>query len=325
MAKSSVSSRTRAPKSSPALPAGRMVGYARVSTTGQTVAAQVAGLRAVGCTVIFEETGSGASRERPELAKCLASIMSGDTLVVPALDRVARGLTHLLEVVDVIKAAGGHFRSIREAAIDTSSISGMLLVQIIGAIAQFERELIRERTRLGIRAAMAAGKKMGAPALRDRKTRKAALAKMTAARDASHSAKLAAGSAAWLPTLLAMRPASPWPDVCAVLSQAGSQWSEERLRRAARRCVRQGLAPATILDRSERRAPDDRTMQLVCAIRLASPAMSVREIGAQLEAMKERTVRGGAAWSPSSVQMLLQRAVACGMLPASDDEERIAA
>lgn len=66
-------------------------------------------------------------------------------------------------------------------------------------------------------------------------------------------------------------------------------------------------------------------MQLVCAIRLAQPGMSVRDIGAQLEAMKGRTVRGGAAWSPSSVQMLLQRAVVCGLLPASADGEKIAA
>jgi DNA invertase Pin-like site-specific DNA recombinase len=315
---------TRAPKKVPALPAGRTIGYARVSTTGQTVAAQVAGLKAAGCTTIFEETGSGADRDRPELAKCLASVRPGDVLIVPALDRVARGLQHLLEVVDVIKRAGGHFRSIREAAIDTSSISGMLLVQIIGAIAQFERELIRERTRLGIRAAMARGKKMGSPGLRARD--KGALQTMTDARVKAHTARLVAASGDWLPIVAAMRPLSTWEDTLAVVNQrGGAPWSEERLRRGARRCVQQGLLDPSVLDRAERKPPDSRLLMLVCAIKMADPAKSVREIAKQMMQMHERSPRGGAAWSPSSEHALLVRGVAVGLLPASQIEERIAA
>lgn len=311
---------TRAPvRPKTALPAQRLIGYARVSTDEQVTDAQLDDLRAAGCAEIVEEKGSGADKSRPALAALMRRIERGDVLVVVRLDRLARSVSHLLEVVETLQRRGAFFRSLRDP-IDTSTPQGMFSLQVLGAVAQLERALIRERTKSGIRAAMARGVKMGAPKLRDKATRKATLAKMTAARDAAHGAKIAAGSSAWLPTLIAMRPASPWPDVCAVLAQAGTQWSEERLRRAARRCVRQGLAPASILDRSERRAPDDRTMQLVCAIRLASPAMSVRQIGAQLEAMKERTVRGGAAWSPSSVFMLLQRAVREGLLQPFDVE-----
>jgi DNA invertase Pin-like site-specific DNA recombinase len=311
---------TRAPKKVPAPPAGCTIGYCRVSTTGQTVAAQVAGLKAAGCTIIFEVTGSGADRDRPELAKCLASIRPGDVLIIPALDRIARGLTHLLEVVDVIKRAGGHFRSIREAAIDTSSISGMLLVQIIGAIAHFERELIKERTKLGIRAAMARGKKMGSPGLRAKD--KGALQVMTDARVKAHTARLVAASGDWLPIVASMRPLSTWEDTLAVVNQRipGAPWSEERLRRGARRCVEQGLLDRSVLDRAERKPPDSRLMMLLAGIAMANPSLSYRDIARQMQAMKERSPRGGAQWSPSSVHNMLARAVAAGLLAPFDIE-----
>ena len=301
-----------------------MIGYARVSTDEQVTDAQLDELRSAGVAEIVEEKGSGADKSRPALAALMRRIERNDVLVVVRLDRLARSVSHLLEVVETLQQRGAHFRSLRDP-IDTSTPQGMFSLQVLGAVAQLERALIRERTKSGIAAAKLRGVKMGAPALRDKATRKATIAMMTAARDKVTSAKMAAGASAWLPTLLAMRPAAPWADVRAVLAQAGQHFSEERLRRASRRCVREGLAPASILQRSERRAPDDRLMQLVCAIRLANPQLSVRDIGRQLGQMRERTIRGGSEWSPSSVQMLLDRAVREGLLPASQIEERAAA
>ena len=146
-----------------------LIGYARVSTEDQDTAAQTDALRAAGCAEIVEERASGASRTRPLLARALARIRAGDTLVVARIDRLARSLAHLLAVIEELRAHGAHFRSLGDP-IDTSSPQGLFTLPG-GAgrrAAEFERALIRERTRAGLAAARARGRIGGNPALRAR-------------------------------------------------------------------------------------------------------------------------------------------------------------
>ena len=133
-----------------------LIGYARVSTQEQETHMQIDALRKAGVKEIHEEKRSGGDRKRPVLAAVLARLHKGDTLVVFKLDRIARSLKHLLEILEQIEAAGAGFRSLTET-IDTTTPSGRMMMQIIGAFAEFERELIRERTRAGIKAAKARG------------------------------------------------------------------------------------------------------------------------------------------------------------------------
>ncbi|MDX1017304.1 helix-turn-helix domain-containing protein [Sinorhizobium medicae] len=139
-----------------------LIGYARVSTRDQTVAAQLDALRKVECARIFEEKASGANRDRPQLAAALDYMREGDTLVVWKLDRLARSLKQLTETVETLEDRGIGFRSLTEA-IDTTMASGRLVFQIFGALAEFERGVIRERTRAGLDAARSRGRKGGRP------------------------------------------------------------------------------------------------------------------------------------------------------------------
>jgi DNA invertase Pin-like site-specific DNA recombinase len=137
------------------------IGYARVSTDDQNPGMQIAALKRAGCKRIFTDTASGASRKRPELDKCLAVLKTGDVLTVWKLDRLGRSLPHLVGVLESLKGQGVvGFRSLTEA-IDTESATGRLLSHIIGALAEFKRSLIVERTRAGLKAAKRRGVKLG--------------------------------------------------------------------------------------------------------------------------------------------------------------------
>lgn len=140
------------------------VGYARVSTAEQTVAPQLDALRAAGCAKIFEDCVSGAKTERPGLNEALDYLRSGDTLVVWKLDRLGRTMAHLIETVRDLAERGIGFRSLTEG-IDTTTSGGTLVFHLFGALAQFERDLIRERTRAGLDAAAARGRKGGRKAV----------------------------------------------------------------------------------------------------------------------------------------------------------------
>jgi DNA invertase Pin-like site-specific DNA recombinase len=138
------------------------VGYARVSTIDQNPELQLDALRGAGCTKIFLEKVSSAKEVRPQLAAALDYLRPGDTLIVWKLDRLARSMKQLIETVDLLKTQGIGFRSLTEA-IDTTSAAGELFFHIFGALAQFERSIIRERTNAGIKAALARGRKGGRP------------------------------------------------------------------------------------------------------------------------------------------------------------------
>ncbi|HZC83011.1 MAG TPA: recombinase family protein [Rubrobacter sp.] len=136
------------------------IGYARVSTSEQQPVSQIDALTEAGCERIYTETASGARRDRPELARALDAMRDGDTLVVWKLDRLARSLGQLIETVWDLDQRGIGFVSLTDQ-IDTTSAGGRLLFHIMGAIAEFERDLIRERTRAGLDAARARGRMGG--------------------------------------------------------------------------------------------------------------------------------------------------------------------
>ena len=140
----------------------RFVGYARVSTRDQETDLQLDALRSAGVTDVFQEKASSVGH-RPELERCLDSLSAGDTFVVYKLDRVARSLTDLLSIIDRIRDAGAHIRSLNEP-LDTSSPMGIFVLQILGAVAQLERGIIRERVIAGQVAAISRGKAHGRPA-----------------------------------------------------------------------------------------------------------------------------------------------------------------
>lgn len=137
-----------------------IVGYARVSTKGQNTEAQLPALKRAKCTRIYQETISGRSMDRPELEKCLDSLRKGDTLVVWRLDRLARSLRDLVEIVERLEKSGVEFKSLTDN-VDTKGAAGRLIFHVFGALAQFERELISERTKLGLAAARARGRMGG--------------------------------------------------------------------------------------------------------------------------------------------------------------------
>lgn len=137
-------------------------GYARVSTSGQDEALQLDALEQAGCDRVFTDHASGATSSRPALDELLGMARRGDTLVIWRLDRLGRSLRHLLEVVGGLEQRGIALRSLTES-IDTSSPAGRLVFHTFGALAEFERDLIRERTRAGLAAARARGRVGGRP------------------------------------------------------------------------------------------------------------------------------------------------------------------
>ena len=145
---------------------GRIVGYARVSTDEQTLRMQIDDLEAAGCAEVFTDVASGARSDRKGLDAALAAVADGDTLMVWRLDRMGRSLPHLVDVVSELAERGVQFRSLNDGAIDTTTASGELVFHVFAALAQFERNLIRERTRAGLEAARARGRKGGRKPMR---------------------------------------------------------------------------------------------------------------------------------------------------------------
>jgi len=266
-----------------------ILGHARVSTQAQDLAPQLRQLRAAGCTEIFEEKASGTNRARPELARLLERLRGGDTLVVVRIDRLARSLSHLLSVIERVREVGGYFRFLGDP-IDTAGPSGMLVLQIMGAIAQFERALIVERTKAGLAAARAQGRVGGNPALRSRTPLCWAGLPPRALKQGSLP-----GADAWLAIVRRLRPARSWDEVTAAVN-AGlpsdyPPFTRERLVRSVRLFVR------------------------------GRPRARLAEIGAALSRMGV-TPRSGGSWADSSVKLLLDRARKTGLLGEEHGQRR---
>jgi len=292
-----------------------LIGYARVSTDDQSTTSQADELRAAGCAQVHQEHASGGSRTRPVLNRLVRDIHPGDTLVVVRLDRLARSLSHLLEVIEALEERRVHFRSLRDP-VDTSSPQGKFALQVLGAAAELERSLIRDRTKDGLASARLAGRIGGNPGLKARDPE--SLKKIRRARDEAFMDRLVGGAQDWVPEVRRLRPQMPWEDVARVINsrlpEDARPWTPERLKRAARRYVRESLLEPCILDRSPAKPPDDRLMVLVAAIAGNQKGVTLAQIADRLEQMRERTPRGRSKWSPSSVKMLLDRARANGLL-----------
>jgi DNA invertase Pin-like site-specific DNA recombinase len=291
-----------------------LIGYARVSTEDQTPLPQTQALKSAGCAQIHEEQASGGNRTRPVLARVLERIGKGDTLVVVRIDRLARSLSHLLEVIERLEAKGAFFRSLQDP-IDTASPQGKFTLQVLGAAAEFERALIRERTRAGLASARTEGRIGGNPGLRARDPK--AMRKLRLARQDGFMNQLNETAQDWVPHVRRLRPDMAWEDVLRIVNAPlphQRRWTQSRLLRAVNAYVRNGFLPDTVLARAARRERDDRLPAIVAAIKGADPDITLQAICDRLEAMREPTPRGRTRWQPSSVKMLLERANKLGLL-----------
>jgi len=309
-------------------------GYARVSTEGQDLEPQLAVLRAAGCAEIVEEKASGTDRSRPELARLFGRLRRGDTLVVVRIDRLARSLAHLLAILDRLQDAGVHFRSLSDP-IDTASPTGKLVIQVIGAIAEFERNLIAERTKASLAVAKARGRKLGNLALQagDPEAKR----RLVAGQRRGRLADLLAGLDAWLPAVRRLRPGESWERVteavnCALPSGC-RRFTRDRLVRSVRCLISEGLAEPHLLDpasharprrrpqsqlaidavvrflRSHRRAATERG---IAAATYRPPTLA--QVAAHLAEDARLSPPSGGKWAPSSVKALIDRAVRAGLI-----------
>lgn len=307
---------------------GTIYGYARVSTEGQDLEPQRQALRAAGCTTLVEERASGADRGRPELARLLRQLRSGDAVVVVRIDRLARSLPHLLEVLERVRTAGAQFRSLSDP-IDTGSPTGRLVLQVIGAIAEFERNLIAERTRAGLQVARSRGRRLGNPALQAGDPE--AVRRLVAGQRRARLEALLPGLDTWLPVVRRLRPAAAWENVATAVNAARPVgqpvFTRDRLVRAVRLLVAEGLAEAALLDpaRGPGRKPDASSSRAAEAVAryLRSHRREAADHGVPPASYRPPTLaqvarhlvedaglrpRSGGAWAPSSVQALVRRA-----------------
>jgi len=139
------------------------VGYARVSTKEQSLDIQIDALQRAGCKLIYQEKVSGVGRSRPEFEKMMQQIRKDDVLIIWRLDRLARSTKILLETVEKLKDQGASFKSLQEPWADTTSATGRLVMTFFAGLAEFERDLIRDRTDVGRKAALERGVKFGRP------------------------------------------------------------------------------------------------------------------------------------------------------------------
>jgi DNA invertase Pin-like site-specific DNA recombinase len=189
-----------------------MYGYARVSTRDQDLVAQDAELRAAGCAKVFKEKASGAKTDRPELAKAIRRLESGDVLVVTRLDRLARSTRDLLNVLDELGKREVGFRSLKDAWADTTTAHGRLMLTILGGLAEFERELIRSRTGEGRKRAQDRGVRFGRPRKMSPHQRREAIARLQAGETQADVARTYNVTAA---TICRMAASSPFAPVAA--------------------------------------------------------------------------------------------------------------
>jgi DNA invertase Pin-like site-specific DNA recombinase len=167
-----------------------LFGYGRVSTRDQDLAAQDAELRAAGCAKVFKEKASGAKTDRPELAKVIRRLESGDVLVVTRLDRLARSTRDLLNVLDEISKRGAGFRSLKDTWADTTTPHGKLMLTVLGGLAEFERSLIAARTGEGRKRAQERGVRFGRPRKLTAHQRQEVLQRMAAGETQADIARL---------------------------------------------------------------------------------------------------------------------------------------
>ncbi len=298
-----------------------LVGYARVSTSDQDARNQADRLTAAGCSVVYRETASGASRARPELAEALRSLGRGDTLVVVKIDRLARSVAHLLEIISDLKERGIGFRTL-DQPIDTGSPVGNLTLQILGAVAEFERELIRERTRDGLARARAArkigkGLRTHSPETKQR---------VSISRRRGHFEKLEASAHLWLPTVERLRPNAGWETCARALAKAhpSGEWTAGKLERAVRTMVAAKQASPDLLRPSPRSEKRKGLLEVIGGWLHEDPKLTLSGVRDRLHAGRFRTGRNERPhlWQLSSVGELVRRAREQGLAPPKPEGRR---
>ncbi len=200
-----------------------LIGYARVSTNDQDTAAQAAALKAVGCERIYRENASGGRWDRPELHRLLDQLRKGDVLVVWKLDRLSRSLRDVLTIMERLSEVKAGFRSLTEA-IDTTSPAGRMMMQMVGAFAEFERAMLRERTRAGLEVARRDGRIGG------RRPKLTAQQQAEIIRTVSRGDKTAADAA----RLFSVHPATISRLLARAQASGGLKFSKQRPRHYAR-------------------------------------------------------------------------------------------
>ena len=293
----------------------QLIGYARVSTDDQDTQSQLDALTAAGCHIVYEEKASGGNRIRPTLARALEATGQGDTFIVYRIDRLARSLSHLLEIVETLRAKGAFFRSLSDP-IDTTSPQGMLMTQLLGAFAEFERALIRERTNVGVKAAIARGAKPGNPKMRARDP--AAILELKLGHQDRYLHQLIDGSSQWLPTVERLRPHLPWDIVLRqvrAINPPVRSFTVQTLVKGCKALVKTGRANPDILLRAKMPPPDRRNALLVADRIKSHPDASLRDIAAWLSKdIHEPTPRGGLKWSAEAVRRVKQQAIEMGLI-----------
>lgn len=166
-----------------------IIGYARVSTRDQKLNLQVDALKKAGCKKMYKEIASGAKADRPKLSEMMNNFREGDTLIVWKLDRLGRSLKHLVELVAELSEKGVGFKSIQDPFIDTTTPQGKLIFNIFASLAEFERDIISERTKAGLEAARARGRVGGRPKGLSKEAEKTALAAESLYKDGQLSIK----------------------------------------------------------------------------------------------------------------------------------------
>ncbi|SEB09658.1 recombinase family protein, partial [Rubrimonas cliftonensis] len=274
---------------------------------------QAVALTAAGCALVHRETASGASRARPVLNKLLGALGRGDVLVVVRIDRLARSLRHLLDVIETLEARGAGFRSLSDP-IDTTTPQGRFALQILGAVAEFERALISERTRAGLERARAEGRQPGNPGLRAGDP--AAALAISRARNRSWLDQLRGSEDVWLPVVQTHRPDVAWADLAMRLNGkdgAARRWTAQALRRAARAYVDIGRLDENVLDRAPRSdgvvrrdggASDQAVVTAVAALMRDDPSLTLAELGRRLLSRKIYPARGRKDWAISTLRLI---------------------
>ena len=227
----------------------RIIGYARVSTGDQNTDPQRDLLLAQGCEHVFTDTASGGNRHRPGLNDALNSLRQGDTLLFTRLDRVARSLSHLLEIAKTVQDRGADFRAINDH-FDLSSSQGRLMMQMLGSFAEFERAIIKERTAAGMAAAKARGAKIGNPAIRNKDPHQRIL--MQAQRSDTILQRSRMAVRPHLPLIRRLRPHTTWAAILAHINAGKAPEEHMRLQTLKAhlgRLAKAGEVEASLADR----------------------------------------------------------------------------
>ncbi|MAB31474.1 MULTISPECIES: recombinase family protein [Thalassospira] len=294
------------------------IGYARVSTQEQSIEGQIDMLVEAGCTKIFQEKVSGIRWDRPELDKALAALKSGDEFVVYKLDRLGRSVLDLLNLIFKLTDEGKHFVSLSDA-IDTSSPQGKFTLHMLGAVAEFERSLIVQRTRVGLAKARKAGRIGGNPKLKARDPESLRL--LSERLKINYFEKINKSARIWLPIVRKHRPSKKWSIVTKMVNveqkkQNEELWTEKRLKRAVKHFIKEGMLDAAVLERAPREegeGPSGATL-LVAGLVSAKPNITLLELKKHLDASSMSPKRSRDGWALSSVRQEVMKALDAGLL-----------